>query len=148
MNITNLTPSNNKETLYTIDYVSTLIAILLTTDLYFQFNSLTKNKNTYEPMKYDLYFQKLKKYTIKYKTNVCKIGLVILANAILNSIIQVYEIQFTSNLFLGKSSYWQLSKLMVLFFIEIWSEQISIKMNQWLINPIKEISQSFSFFMR
>ncbi len=139
MNITNLTPSNNKGTLYTIDYVSTLIAILLSTDLYYQFNSLkNKSKKTVEPMNYDLYFQKLKHYIIKYKINVCKIGLIIFATAILSSIIQVYEIQFTSNLFLGKSSYWELSKLMVLFFIEIWSEQISIKMNQWLISPIKE----------
>ena len=142
MNITNTCKliNNKTSTLYSFDYVSTIISLLLCIDLYYQSKKCRKKVITYDTNFFNSteYFKEIKGYIVKYKLNVFKIMIIICLSALLSSIIQIYQIQFTSNLYLGKSSYGELFQLLVLFLIDIWSEQLSIKMNDWIIHPITE----------
>ena len=119
------------------DIINTILLIFLSFDIYYRVrNNNTKieeNTNTYK-----IFFDDLKKYISNYKTNILKISALMIFHTFLNSIIKVYEIQFISDLYLEKISYFSLFHMVSLFLFELWFENLSIHMNSLIKYPLIE----------
>ena len=125
-----------------INLINTTLVLFFSSDLLYNIFHILKKKdsvvkkNPKEKLNFKKYLEELKTYINKYKLNVLWIVLIIISNALLGALVQFYQIKFTSNLFLGKVTYFELFQLSILYFVDIWSDQLSAKMNKLLIHPI------------
>jgi ABC-type Mn2+/Zn2+ transport system ATPase subunit len=120
--------------------INTTLVLFFSSDLLYNIFHIIKKKDCVDKkdkLNFKKYLHELNIYINKYKINVIWIVLIIIFNALLGALVQYYQIKFTSKLFLGKVRHWELIQLSILFLIDIWSDQLSIKMNKLLINPIK-----------
>jgi len=120
--------------------INTSLVLFFSSDLLYNIFHIIKKKdcvNKKDKLNFKKYLHELNIYINKYKLNVIWIVLIIIFNVLLGALVQYYQIKFTSKLFLGKVTHGELCKLSILFLIDIWSDQLSIKMNKLLIHPIK-----------
>ena len=80
----------------------------------------------------------MKGYLIKYKRNIVIVSFVIIFCAIVSSTVQIYDNNFIAELYLGKATLQSLILLIVGFLFEIWTENISVYVGEWIKSPIIE----------
>ena len=116
--------------------ITTVFVVLVCADLSYAF--FNKNEKLNSKLKYKSYFNGLKGYVTKHKINIAKVTIVIIFCAIVCSFVQVYENNFIADLYLGKGTLQGLYLLASLLLFEIWTENISVCVGEWIKSPIIE----------
>tara|TARA_E500000178_G_scaffold298944_1_gene306385 strand:- start:1373 stop:3022 length:1650 start_codon:yes stop_codon:yes gene_type:complete len=104
----------------------------------FSYNSSNKKEKLESDLDYKSYFNDLKGYLIKHKINIVKVSCVIIFCTVVSSIVQLYENNFIAELYLGNATLQSLFQLIVLLFFQIWTENISVFVGEWIKSPIIE----------
>ena len=116
--------------------ITTILFVSIIVD--FSYNSSNKKEKLESDLDYKSYFNDLKGYLIKYKRNIVIVSFVIIFCAIVSSTVQIYDNNFIAELYLGKATLQSLILLIVGFLFEIWTENISVYVGEWIKSPIIE----------
>ena len=116
--------------------ITTILFVSIIVD--FSYNSSNKKEKLESDLDYKSYFNDLKGYLIKYKRNIVIVSFVIIFCAIVSSTVQIYNNNFIAELYLGKATLQSLILLIVGFLFEIWTENISVYVGEWIKSPIIE----------
>lgn len=116
--------------------ITTILFVSIIVD--FSYNSSNKKEKLESDLDYKSYFNDLKGYLIKHKINIVKVSCVIIFCTVVSSIVQLYENNFIAELYLGNATLQSLFQLIVLLFFQIWTENISVFVGEWIKSPIIE----------
>ena len=112
--------------------------VLLSVDLYYYFNKGNNILDEKHDNTTSQYIIELEYYAHKYKQEIIKFALLLLISALLASFYQIHEVTFLSKLYSNKAEYIDVTKLCILYFIDLTFESYLLKLNTWIIYPLKE----------